>query len=385
MWQADLPCPWPDCRDGTPDTSIHADNADFDRVHWRIDDEHELYFWHKRNTPYAYDIRRAAIHELLILQGIVPSIIWHYTNIQAFKNLVESNDLWLTDIEYLNDSTEFSHGFSYLSSRLQKADYDIKSDHIEFHKILEKIFKENLDVLENMTVMPRISVVCFGMCVGGDDLTQWKGYGHGGTGVAIGFDRDAPLFWRSHIATLGRVIYDNKLKDLLADRIALYVGFAAKADMAQETSIVPKYFPNLHFMYESKLLDLLMEISVFLKDEGFNTENEARFVYNRNASNEDETADNRAVIFSDKENRFRVQGNVIISYCGTSDIRTTPAVEIRIMPPVLTPEELPIREVLIGPIASKKPLIEKGINEFLRTKRSDEVRVRTSKLPLQDN
>ena len=41
-----------------------------------------------------------------------PPIIYHYTNDVGLKGILETGQLWLTDIFSLNDPAELTHGFS---------------------------------------------------------------------------------------------------------------------------------------------------------------------------------------------------------------------------------------------------------------------------------
>ena len=42
-----------------------------------------------------------------------PPIIYHYTNDVGLKGILETGQLWLTDIFALNDPSELSYGFSH--------------------------------------------------------------------------------------------------------------------------------------------------------------------------------------------------------------------------------------------------------------------------------
>ena len=37
----------------------------------------------------------------------VPTLLYHYTDAQGFKGIVESYELWATHIQYLNDTQEY--------------------------------------------------------------------------------------------------------------------------------------------------------------------------------------------------------------------------------------------------------------------------------------
>ena len=46
--------------------------------------------------------------------------LYHYTNMHGLVGIVKSKSIWCTKIQYLNDASEYEHGFSFL-----KGDGDI--------------------------------------------------------------------------------------------------------------------------------------------------------------------------------------------------------------------------------------------------------------------
>lgn len=100
--------------------------------------------------------------------------------------------LWATDARYLNDSKELTYGVEILATKLEEragatttpvvrerltqlAD-DVRTSRFEF-------------TFGSRTEKPDPHVTCF--CTSGNLLSQWRGYGDGGGGFAIGFSRAA--------------------------------------------------------------------------------------------------------------------------------------------------------------------------------------------------
>lgn len=97
--------------------------------------------------------------------------------------------LWATDARYLNDSQELTFGAEILAQklateadsatnetvrdRLQKLAADTRSGKFEYN-------------LSSKAEKPNPHVMCF--CTSGNLLSQWRGYGDGGGGYAIGFN-----------------------------------------------------------------------------------------------------------------------------------------------------------------------------------------------------
>ncbi|EFD2622350.1 hypothetical protein CK189_005805, partial [Escherichia coli] len=45
--------------------------------------------------------------------------IYHYTDLNGLKGIIESGSLWATHFSFLNDSNELSHGMNCLENALQ--------------------------------------------------------------------------------------------------------------------------------------------------------------------------------------------------------------------------------------------------------------------------
>lgn len=97
--------------------------------------------------------------------------------------------LWASDVRYMNDSHELSYGASLLQQELRNpwvTGFENNSDKIL--RILRQVADQfaPADVFEWPT---RYFASCF--CEEGDLLSQWRGYGGGTGGFAIGLSREA--------------------------------------------------------------------------------------------------------------------------------------------------------------------------------------------------
>jgi hypothetical protein len=110
-----------------------------------------------------------------------PPIIYHYTDPAGLIGILSDGQLWATNVEYLNDSSELRHA------------------EILHKQVLEGLIAEEapgslrkrlaMKVQQRPPWHSRLQtyVVCF--CADDDLLTQWKTYGAWGSGFSIGFDR----------------------------------------------------------------------------------------------------------------------------------------------------------------------------------------------------
>jgi hypothetical protein len=112
------------------------------------------------------------------------SYLYHYTTIDAFISIVEKQELWASNICYLNDSAEV-HLAAALASELLKTEIDDESDGPRRTRL--EAVASSLDELRLGTFVRPLSFVC---CFSGeeDDLNQWRSYCRSG-GIAIGFRR----------------------------------------------------------------------------------------------------------------------------------------------------------------------------------------------------
>ncbi|KWX19717.1 hypothetical protein AFM11_34305 [Mycolicibacterium wolinskyi] len=113
-------------------------------------------------------------------------IVYHYTDSQAFKGVVENATLWATDFRYLNDSQELIYTWAAFVERLEKL-VDESSDHSDAYRAqLQALTLMNARNL--MQFDDAMFVACFTEL--SDRISQWTHYGAMGRGFALGFDSE---------------------------------------------------------------------------------------------------------------------------------------------------------------------------------------------------
>lgn len=109
--------------------------------------------------------------------------VYHYTDLNAFINIFTNRELWISNINYMNDAEEFSNGLSFckevLEEYLSDDSFEFKN---EFTDILNFINKKGIPELMGIDAE---NVFSLSFCHEGDLLTQWNCYGT--NGVSIGF------------------------------------------------------------------------------------------------------------------------------------------------------------------------------------------------------
>ncbi|MEN6575515.1 MAG: DUF2971 domain-containing protein [Phycisphaerales bacterium] len=113
-----------------------------------------------------------------------PEYLYHYTTLDAFISIVDGQELWASNVFYLNDSAEFRLAIA-LAGELLKADIGSEAN-AERREELENVAKLLADVTPGVMTAPSCFVCSFSKEE--DDLNQWRAYCRNG-GVAIGFRR----------------------------------------------------------------------------------------------------------------------------------------------------------------------------------------------------
>lgn len=102
-------------------------------------------------------------------------MIYHYCNESVFKKIIETQEIWLSDITKMNDEDEYRSGYEIIREELNGFG-------LENHDIINEMSDSNLNQAFN------ILVGCFSS--NGDLKSQWSEYADQGKGVSIGFNAD---------------------------------------------------------------------------------------------------------------------------------------------------------------------------------------------------
>ncbi len=136
--------------------------------------------------------------------------MFHYTDQTGFLGLLRDKAMWASDLRYLNDSLEYSMGFDRIVAQLSASS--------EADAQLRALLA---NVLQNVT-----PTRVFGVCVASfslteDDLSQWRAYGGGSGGLAVGFD-PAPLARRILLtgSLIGAVRYSEQEHQRIVEQLS---------------------------------------------------------------------------------------------------------------------------------------------------------------------
>ena len=233
--------------------------------------------------------------------------LYHYTNFETFKNILQSQAFWLTDVRHLNDTSEYTHGvetiISVLVSYLRSEKYKVLlANHLTAEN--QEIVREQLSIVVNELIRHSQSIDIdmargnlFVFCLSSDPnlLTQWTSYA-GESGIAIGFDthmlRYSTQFkygWSEGISLLKCLYESDQQASIVEQVLTIYLTGACglnsgNGDISAE---------GLHANFENDnvwLITNLKKLAPLLKSSHYRQEQEYRLIASVNRTNHQRTS-----------------------------------------------------------------------------------------------
>lgn len=143
----------------------------------------------------------------------LPPILYHYCSVNTFLSIIQNKNLWLSDAEKTNDSTEMKWIFSKIEEVIDQAINTYKEYSKEIllrtqiiaHEISDNLLLKKAPIAKNS----KSFFACLSEAQ--DLLSQWRSYGNDGKGIAIGFNTNLfQGFLRDSYYTFTKVIYDSE-------------------------------------------------------------------------------------------------------------------------------------------------------------------------------
>jgi hypothetical protein len=204
-----------------------------------------------------------------------PPMIYHYTNDAGLKGILESGQLWFSDIFGQNDPSELRHGLGLAVRALKSRIADHRPEIETFASMLERF-----DIDAGIEASAHYFICCFSG--DGDDLGQWRAYADNGRGYALGFET-APLedvFCRKKGKPIPQhhtfpITYDDaeltRIQTALVDLIDPLVSLPRKVSAKDDT--INAYMSDLLVYHAMNVIRGVM----FFKHEAYKNETEFRF------------------------------------------------------------------------------------------------------------
>ncbi|WP_445381584.1 DUF2971 domain-containing protein [Robiginitalea sp. IMCC43444] len=288
-------------------------------------------------------------------------LLFHYTNLNTFSEILNSDNLWLFDSRYCNDEQEYEDGlekvkyylFDPLNNPPKFYKNEIRDDYYErseyetevLNDIYSKLIKEYEVLNKNwFAYITSFSKPRFPEIIDPgdtlwphDNLSMWRGYAKDGQGVCIGFEYTglSSLIEGIPGLYLVDVIYKENQKEFFLKSFFrviydLILNFRGELSGGTEGNLnfeLEEKFGTISIneIFEAGALVCLFIPSIF-KHEGFIDEREARLVYIPSLSQE-----------FDKRVQY---------------LRERPYVELRDLLEIKQRFMLPITQLTIGPSIS---------------------------------
>lgn len=187
--------------------------------------------------------------------------LFHYTTAVSFFNIIKSKKLWMTQIQYLNDSKEFRHG-------IELAIEELKSLKTKSPSHEDKLF----DRLRKSMPSNGARSFIFSLSEKPDLLSQWRAYCVGG-GFSVGFNPEKlKMLVNTQKMRLLPCIYNESLQRKLVKEVLL-----SCIKLYRETEFVSED-EFLNDVIHKKVYSELLLISTSIKHSAFEEEREWRII-----------------------------------------------------------------------------------------------------------
>lgn len=282
-------------------------------------------------------------------------MIYHYSDANALRSIIENKELWLTGHEYMNDVQEFDDGFQLLKVKIRE------------YFVSANIASHDQATIEH--IISRLETTLAFSCSFSNEpdlLSQWRSYCPEDGGFSIGFDQNTLSNSvsfpgsSSNMRNFENCIYEPEEKLRQALLHAEHCTNGLIKQMANGRSSGAYYVTFLS----------LLTFCLRCKNEHFREESEVRlFTYAHNSMELIQVSDGSDFVpqslFAEEKISFRTNKNIFTPYIKQKfDISA-------------------VKEVYIGPCKNYDTVL-KGLTLFLRSQGlHDQVVVRKSDIPFR--
>jgi hypothetical protein len=207
-----------------------------------------------------------------------PKYLYHYTSQKGLFGILKTKKLWMTNIYYLNDSSELIYTIKLVRSELIKRQKlltgkglraIVKEDDLNIDEIKFRMYDIINSVLDDFLHKMIIENYVFSLSEKGNDLNQWRGYCPKEGGFCIEFDyhKLLSIIEKNKKNKIKECIYDKKIQN---ESVKLLFDETLKLVESKEGDRLNK-ISNL-------ILNTTVNMSSYFKDESFSDELETRII-----------------------------------------------------------------------------------------------------------
>ena len=217
--------------------------------------------------------------------------LYHYTTAEGLIGIIKQQEIWATDIFYLNDQKEFRWAI------------DLAKQHLNKYINMPSRYDSMARALPDVGPLQRCPVYVCSFSEKEDDLSQWRAYCPQG-GFAIGFLKSKlGRVAKRQGFDLDRCVYGNQEQtSMINDAIHSVIsdGDRTRASMQPITEF--EYSPDVNEWEGRWLKRVITEVAPLLKHKTFAAEKEWRLV---STTRDAERRENLG---------FHVRGNMVVPY-----------------------------------------------------------------------
>jgi hypothetical protein len=284
------------------------------------------------------------------------SLIYHYTSIDNFINIIQNQSLYFTNLFYLNDQLELQYGIEFIKRIVKEIDSK--------NKIISKLIDEHIESKINSNRY----VLCFSL--NGDLLSQWRAYGDYGRGVTIGFDSWQLKRALANITRQTHIEYDEAFQnELFKEMINQHITFFETRKESIDWGIY-----NYEEQAAISIIQSCESLIDSLKHPSFSEEEEYRFTHVHGEIKEE------------VEIKFRTKANNIIPFI---EIPTTEkhfydqqkqGIWSKSDKPSFSFDNLPVKEIILGPCLEENKILP-ALKLILKNNGYNNVEIIKSRIP----
>lgn len=234
--------------------------------------------------------------------------LYHYTNINSLKNILENNMFWVTESTFLNDITETKYILTYIEKIISICSHE-ENINDNFWSFLNQTYNgllyyfgiEDKDIdttiKNNLNELSKTKIYILSLSTEKDSLTLWGNYANN-EGYNIGINREALDKYLGNIDICNDIIINETLNGLVQ-----YEALPNESNLDDN-----KLYKSLYSYYEDAIdsnisnttivgeaIASLIYLGIFIKKDSFADEREYRIVFREN---------NRKESFRIKNNSF---------------------------------------------------------------------------------
>jgi hypothetical protein len=196
--------------------------------------------------------------------------LYHYTNDVGLMGILNSGNLWLTDVFDFNDPSELRHGVSIGARILKKKAEAGPPEAKQFSTFFDRFEQDG-----GIEASAHYLACCFS--ARGDDLGQWRAYADNGRGFVLEFEAEGLVssFSRGGGSTFPITYRDNELSDLHARIVEeAYPRISLPRTIRMTKQEMSEYMKLLSTLFSMHVL----RAALFFKHEAYSNEEEFRFL-----------------------------------------------------------------------------------------------------------